>query len=155
VLLFWAVNTSFMSPVYVIIRDEGEWSGREWSVEGVCSTMELALARACKVVADEFKDAHKDTTWESACSPYLIQTWTLDGHSAEGEIEVTTAEVRQRHPELEPVIESRAQAAATHRKLLDDARARDEKLRRRRKLDDQLRDRSLTVEEYYIAVEVL
>ena len=145
-----------MSQVYVIIRDEGDYSDREWSVEGVCSTMEQALARACKAVADDFKATDRgDETWESVCSPYFIQTWTIDECSAAGDTEVTTAEVRRRHPELEPVIESRAQAAAARHKLLDEARARDQKLRRRQKLDDRLRNREMTVEDYFNAVEAL
>lgn len=143
-----------MAQVHVVILDEGEFSDREWSVMAVCSTLDQALARACKLVAESFKESNQ--TWSNFYVPYLIQTWTVDGTLTAGEDrDVTLAEVERRHPDLAPVIKARAQAAAQRERLLEDARVRERKLAKRRHLDDLLRERALTVEQYYEGVDAL
>jgi hypothetical protein len=145
-----------MSNVYLVIRDEGEYWGREWSVEAVCSTSAQALARACKYAAAHFIQDGK--AWQNYYTPFVIQTWQVDGLSAAGDNKETTvrlADIRQHHPELEPVIEQRAQAAATRAKLLQEAQVNAKNLQDRLHFDDQLRNRSLTVEQYYKDVDEL
>lgn len=139
-----------MVEIYLVIRDEGDYSDREWTVEAVCSTVDKALARACSLAASHF--VVNRMTWELFHHPFVIQTWTIDGTRAAGETEVTRAQIRQRHPDLTPLIAKREKERAARIKLQEEARVRAVKEQERRSLDDLLRNRTLTVEQYYEAV---
>lgn len=139
--------------MHLVIRDEGEHSDQEWTVEAVCSTIDKALARACSLAASHF--IVTKTPWEHYHHPYVIQTWTVDSTRAAGETEVTRAEIRQRHPELTQVITKREQEYAARVKLQKEARIRAAKEQERRYLDDMLRERTLTVVQYYEAIGAL
>lgn len=142
-----------MSQVFLIIRDEGDHSDREWTVEAVSSTMERALAHACNLAASEFMAT--ELPWQRFYHPYAIQIWTIDGPRAAGETEVTHAHIRLHHPELEPVILRREQEEEARIKLQDEARVRAMKFQERQALDNQLRARVLTPKQYYEAVDAL
>ena len=141
-----------MSQIFLVIRDEGEYSDREWSVEAVYWTKDHALAHACKLAAALFKDNKWDLTWQKFYSPYIIQTWTVDGPCDRDEV-VENAAIIQHHPELMPVIEARAHTAAVRTKLLQEAQINAKKLHDRSSLDDKLRNRTISVEQYYEAVD--
>jgi hypothetical protein len=85
----------------------------------------------------------------------VLQTWTLDG-SQEAEVaEVTRAEIRKRHPELESIITRRDEEEAAQLKLQNEWHVRAQKEQERRYLDMMLRLRNLTVEQYLKAVKAL
>lgn len=142
-----------MTQIFVLIREEGEYSGREWNIESVCSTLEGALAHACSLAAECY--INSEQLWDAFYPPFSIQTHTLDKVCETEWTNVTAEMVRPHHPELEAIIEKRTQAAAAKRTLLHEAQIAAEKLRKRRHLDDQLRNHTLTVQQYFEAVNAL
>ncbi len=52
-----------MTKVYLIIRDEGDYSDREWTVEAVFSTLDKALGHACSLAASQFEKC-ADRSWK-------------------------------------------------------------------------------------------
>jgi hypothetical protein len=141
--------------VHLVIRTEGESSDREWEVEAVSSTLDMALDRACSLAAKLFKESNEDKIWGQFWPPYTIQIFIVDDNTAPSSMIVTLKDIRERHPELDPIIEARAQAAAKRAEILRVARASGVKVQERRYLDDLLRNRILTVDQYFTAVDAL
>lgn len=145
-----------MAQVHVVVRDEGDYSDREWCIMAMCSTKGQALARACKYVADDFMTSNK--CLDEVDIPYFIQTWIVDGVdglSGGQDTEVTRQDVERLHPILAPVNKARTHARAERRKLLKESQTRAQREATRRQLDDKLRKGALSVDEYFSFVKAM
>jgi hypothetical protein len=98
--------------VHLVIRTEGESSDREWEVEAVSSTLDRALDLACSLAAKLFTESNENKIWGQFWPPYTIHTFTVDDNTAPSSMIVTLNDIRERHPELDPIIEARAQACS-------------------------------------------
>ena len=66
--------------VFVVVRDEGEYSSRDWDVCAVCSTRDAARDRACQLAVAWFRDlADHEKLYNLEVPPFGIETWHLDG----------------------------------------------------------------------------
>lgn len=92
---------------------------------------------------------------EGLSDSLLDSTWTVDGLTTGDSDAITHDEVVRRHGELRSSIEARDRAAALHRRELEKYHHRERKLVRRRRLDDLLRLRRITAEQYFQSVEAL
>lgn len=135
-----------MSRVYLVIRDEGEYSGREWSVEGAFSSMDLALSRACELAAAEYMNMTQ--TWSAYYPSFSIQEWAVDGRMLADHFEDVKDEARRRHPELEQRIKFQDRKVAERDAWLADAKAAAAKRRLGMVIAEQRRTGAITDEQY-------
>ncbi len=151
-----------MTQVFAVVLEEGEYSGRDWRIIAICSSLDNALACVSALDAKRFVE-EESCTWEQYPSPYMIQPYNLDHPKPEpamdeesDNIYAERVETRRRHPEMEPVIHERAEKA---RKKAAKETARwtlgPELLKQKEHLDEQMRKHNMTTWDHGAAVSDL
>ncbi len=69
-----------MSKVYLVIKDEGSHSDRDWEVGAICSSLEKAESKVRELLLQNCRKCsphhQPDLSWDN---PYFITCWEVDG----------------------------------------------------------------------------
>lgn len=138
-----------MGKAYVIIKDEGSHSDRDWEIVAVCSSAESAEETLCSILVQT----------GGTYDPYYVDVWTLDGGQADEDEGRVISERAGHAARQQPAVAAAVARRAAVEQAKADARARRAadavRLERRRVLDDRVLAGELTVEEYREAVDRL
>lgn len=143
-----------MSQVFVIVWDEGDYSGRDWQVVKVCSSLQIAKDKVTELIVAHFMRQEQSRYYES---PFQIQTWNLDGERVDDpedwSDQVTIQQVCRAHPEVDEEFNRLKKKADERQRLMDEHQAQQQKLAARQELDKKLLQSQITPAQYRAQVD--
>ncbi len=135
---------------FLIIQDEGAYTDCVLEVVAVCSTIEKANVVLKDFVTKEFLSLN--TLPEAYYPSYRLEIWNLDGAREEAPDPPEIGQIVSHNPAVQKHIDEQRKRTALQAKIRAETEAADERLRQRRKLDDDVLNHRLTPQEYAQAI---